>query len=72
MAFTWTDDPIADAERYYNALDEKLAKQPVCCGCGGHIQEEKAVQIDGDWYCKQCEPEAWERIREEFLVRTTD
>ena len=72
MCCTWTDDPVRDAEEHYAALAEKLAKQPVCCGCREHIQEEKAIQIDGDWYCKDCEPEAWKRIREEYLVRTSE
>lgn len=72
MAFIWTDDPVRDAEEHYAALDEKLAKQPVCCGCREHIQEEFAVHHNGKWYCKDCESKAWEVVREEFLARTSE
>lgn len=70
---SWTDDPIADFHRHDAEQEAKLEKQPYCCECGEPIQEEKAVQLpNGDWYCKQCEPKAWERIREEYLVGTSE
>lgn len=68
----FTDDPVRDAEAYYNALEEKLAKQPVCCRCKEHIQQEFAVQHNGKWYCEECEDDAWEEIREEHLCRTSN
>ena len=36
----WTDNAVRDAERYYNDLDERLERRPVCDFCGEHIQEE--------------------------------
>lgn len=49
--------------------ERELRKLPVCCCCGEHIQQEKAVCIEDDWYCEdeECEAEAWKRIRNEYL-----
>jgi len=47
--------------------EEKLEALPVCNVCGHPIQQEKAVCIEGDWYCEECEDEAWERLRKEYL-----
>ena len=70
---SWTDDPIADFHRHDAEQEAKLEKLPCCCECGEPIQEEKAVQLpSGDWYCKHCEDKAWEIIRDEYLVRTSD
>ena len=53
----------------YDAEQEReLRKLPVCKCCEEHIQQEKAVCIDGDYYCEDCEGEAWERVRKDFLV----
>lgn len=53
-------------------LEEALLKCPKCCECGEHIQEEKAIKYNGEWYCKDCEEYAWKQIREEFLENTDD
>ena len=31
-----------------------LERRPVCDCCGEHIQEDSAVQIQGDFYCDNC------------------
>lgn len=50
----WTDDPIADFNRYDSEQQKYLKKLPVCCGCGEPIQQDDAVCIDGDWFCDDC------------------
>lgn len=47
--------------------EERLNSLPKCKHCGEPIQQEKAVCIDGDYYCEDCEDEAWERLRKEYL-----
>lgn len=50
----WTDDPVAD----FAAHDRKQAKWlnslPTCECCGDAIQQERAVCIEGFWYCDKC------------------
>lgn len=50
----YSDDPVRDAERYLDYLDKELAKRPVCCECGEHIQEERAYYINGEMICQEC------------------
>lgn len=47
--------------------EERLADLPVCKCCGHPIQQEQAVCIEGDYYCEDCEDEAWERLRKDYL-----
>ena len=46
---------------------KRMAKLPTCKCCGYEVQQEEAVCIEGDWYCEDCEDEAWERIRKDYL-----
>ena len=50
----YTDDPVADFERHDAKQQKKLERLPVCCCCEEHIQQEKAVYMDGRWYCDGC------------------
>ncbi len=50
----WTDDPVADAERYFAEQDEELEKLPKCCECGEPIQTDTYYEFDGDLYCEDC------------------
>lgn len=50
----YSNDPVADAERYSAEQDSEIRRLPVCRECEKHIQQEKAVRIDGDWYCDDC------------------
>ena len=49
-----TDDPVADFERHDREQARKLAKLPICERCGNAIQQERAVCIEGFWYCDDC------------------
>lgn len=46
---------------------ERLARLPKCKCCGQPIQQEQAVCIEEGYYCEDCEDEAWEAIRREYL-----
>lgn len=46
---------------------ERMARLPRCKCCGYKVQQEEAVCIEGDFYCEDCEDEAWERIRKDYL-----
>jgi late competence protein required for DNA uptake (superfamily II DNA/RNA helicase) len=49
-----TGDPLADFDRHDAEQQRKLEELPCCERCGYHIQQEKAVCIDGDYYCDDC------------------
>ena len=50
----YTNNPIADAERYEADRERELKKYPVCCNCGEHIQDDYCYVIQGDIYCSDC------------------
>ena len=50
----WTDDPIADFERYDAAQEAKLERLPVCEECGEPIQDDYAYYINDIWICESC------------------
>jgi late competence protein required for DNA uptake (superfamily II DNA/RNA helicase) len=49
-----TDDPVADFNRYDREQSRRLEKLPVCYRCDNPIQQERAVCIEGLWYCDDC------------------
>lgn len=52
MAFT--NDPIADFERWDAEQEAWLAKRPVCADCDEHIQDCEAYYINGCLICQNC------------------
>lgn len=57
-----TDDPIADFHRHDTEQEEWLDSLPKCEHCGEPIQQEKAVCIDGKYFCDECLDEMREWI----------
>lgn len=57
-----TDDPLADFERWDAERQAWLNSLPKCECCGEPIQQEKAVCIDGIYYCDECLDEMREWI----------
>lgn len=49
-----SDDPIADFNRLDRDQTRWLEKLPTCQRCGDAIQQERAVCIEGFWYCDDC------------------
>ena len=49
-----TDDPVADFNRHDREQARRLRQLPTCERCGDAIQQEKAVCIEGFWYCDDC------------------
>ena len=53
-----SDNPVRDAERYMDYLDQKLARRPVCDCCGEHIQDNEALHYVTNkmdiWLCLEC------------------
>ena len=50
----YTDDPIADFDRWDADQQKQIGELPVCEDCGEHIQDETAFYINGEWICHDC------------------
>ena len=62
-----TDDPVADAERYFAAQESELRKRPECEVCGNPIQSETCFHIDGVFYCHHCMEAHFEVPTEDYI-----
>ena len=51
---SWTDDPVADFERYDAEQQAKLEKLPICCECDHPIQDEHCFEINDEYICEEC------------------
>lgn len=47
-------DPDRAYEVYCRIQDEKLERLPKCKHCGEPIQDEYAIEYEGDLYCEEC------------------
>ena len=50
----YTDNPVADYDRYCNEQQKELDRLPRCCECGEPIQDEYAYYINDEWIHKSC------------------
>lgn len=51
---TFTNDPVADAERYYAEQESKLDNVTICEYCDEHIQDNYYFEINGECICEEC------------------
>ena len=50
----YTDDPGRDAYMHDMAVEEWLSRRPRCGVCGEHIQDDRALFMDGVYICQAC------------------
>ena len=50
----YSDDPVADFERYDAEKEAALANLPVCSECGQPICDEECFYINGEAICESC------------------
>lgn len=63
----FTDDPVRDAQRYYEEKEQELERLPKCADCGEPIQDEYCVEIgEGKYICEHCLEER--RVRVDSLT----
>ena len=63
----YTDNPIADYERYSSDQEAELEKYPVCCECGDPITDEKLVHINDEFMHLKCFKENYVKDTEDFV-----
>lgn len=49
-----------------------LDNLPLCECCNQPIQQEKAVYYNDQWFCEDCEDEAWAATKFDFMESTMD
>lgn len=50
----YSDNPIADFDRWDAEQNKQLENLPVCADCDNPIQDETAYYINGEWICRDC------------------
>lgn len=63
----YTDNPIADAERYYADQEKELNKLPKCSECGERIQDDFLWNISGELYCPDCADKLFCHCTENYM-----
>ena len=63
----YSDDPVADFERYDANLQEQLEWMPHCIDCGEPIQDDHLYNINGDLFCEDCMKANFRRPTENYI-----
>lgn len=50
----WSNDPVADFERYDAQQEAKLVRLPRCSECGEPIQSDECYEINDELICPEC------------------
>ena len=61
----YSDDPVADFDRYDAAMAQKEAKLPQCEECGQYVHDDTCFEINNKIYCEKC-------MRNDFSRNTED
>ena len=54
MAWFYSDDPVADAERYQAALDKEEEALPRCSICDEPVKDDYFYLINDEVVCPDC------------------
>jgi formylmethanofuran dehydrogenase subunit E len=63
----YTDNPVADFDRYDREETKRLSRLPVCAECGEPIQDEICYEINGEFICPECLDDNHKRWTEDVL-----
>ena len=63
----WTNDPVADFERYDRQQSEELKKLPRCVDCDEPIQDEHYYLICDEPVCEDCLNNNYKKRTEDFI-----
>ena len=65
MPLFYSDDPIADFNRWDEYQNRQLERLPKCEHCHEHIQDERLMNIEGALYHTGCAVEVFSEWTEE-------
>lgn len=57
----YTDDPVADFNRWDAEQQKELERLPRCIDCGEPILDDHLFNINGDLFCEECMVENFRR-----------
>ena len=63
----WTDDPVADFERYDAEQERKLERLPTCSCCDEPIQDDYFYQINDENICVHCLNEYFRKDVDDYV-----
>lgn len=63
----WTDDPVADFDRYDREGQQWLDSRPKCYYCGDPIRTDACYAVNGHKYCLDCSEAAAEAVLPQLL-----
>lgn len=63
----FTDDPVADYNRYSEEQDKQLQKLPKCSYCDEHIQDEHFYEINDEVLCEECLNDNFRKNVEDYI-----
>lgn len=65
----YTDDPVADFNRYDREQAKRLAELPVCDHCSKPIQDEDLFDIEGVLYHLECAEQEFKKKTDDYMER---
>lgn len=65
----YTDDPIADFNKWDAEQESRRKMLPRCCECGKHIQDDELFDVFGDLYCWDCAIKEFRRSTDDYIDR---
>lgn len=65
MPMFYSDDPVADFDRWDAEQNRWLERRPKCEHCHEHIQEERLMNVEGSLYHTKCAVEVFSEWTEE-------
>lgn len=63
----FTDDPVADYNRYQEEQDKQLQKLPKCSICREPIQDEHFYEINDEVICEECLKDNFRKNVEDYI-----
>lgn len=54
MNMPYSNDPLADFDKWDAEQNKQFANLPVCADCDNPIQDDSAYYINGEWICEDC------------------
>ena len=64
----YSDNPVADFERWDRDQAEKLARLPVCSHCGEPIQDDFCFEINDELFCEDCMKDNFRRSTDNYIT----
>ena len=65
----YTDDTIADFNKWDAEQENRRKMLPRCCECGKHIQDDELFDVFGDLYCWDCAVKEFRRSTDYYIDR---